>query len=381
MKKNNLSIQFVVKYTKYCNLRCSYCYEYNELHQKDHMQFSDIKKFFLNCKPYIEKNCNHVDFIWHGGEPFLIPIKNYLKIKELQQEIFSKNITITNGTQTNLTILTSKHIDFLKNQQFFNSVGISFDVYGDQRVDINNQLKTDKILHNIQQLIQHKIPIGAICVLAQNTYPYVKEIYKFYDDLKIPVRFLPIYRSAYEQQEEKHALTISQILVAIQILLEQWSTSKNATSVDPLDEYIDYAINFILDQKLKSFQQKEDEQTFIVNKDGNIWGLSETYDDKYKYGNIFEEDLNKLLNSEERQKANQNSQQRINKFCKNCQYFGYCSGSFVANATPQQELQILKETCLVKVSIDYIVAFFHDKKLDKFLAGKVSKNTKKMLEL
>jgi uncharacterized protein len=345
------------------------------------MQFSDIKKFFLNCKPYIEKNCNHVDFIWHGGEPFLIPIKNYLKIKELQQEIFSKNITITNGTQTNLTILTSKHIDFLKNQQFFNSVGISFDVYGDQRVDINNQLKTDKILHNIQQLIQHKIPIGAICVLAQNTYPYVKEIYKFYDELKIPVRFLPIYRSAYQQQQEKHALTMSQILVAIQILLEQWSTSKNATPVDPLDEYIDYAINFILDKKLKYFQQKEDEYTFIVNKDGNMWGLSETYDDEYKYGNIFDEDLTKLLNSEGRRKANKNSQQRINNFCQNCQYFGYCSGSFVANATPHQESHILKEACLVKASIDYIVAFFHDKKLDKYLTGKVSKNTKKMLEL
>lgn len=380
MKKNK-ALQFVVKYTKYCNLRCSYCYEYNELHQKDQMQLSNIKKFFLNCKPYIEENCNHVDFIWHGGEPFLIKIKNYLKIKELQEEIFSKDITITNGTQTNLTILSQNHIHLLKNKQFFNSIGISFDVYGDQRVDINNQLKTNTVLHNMQQLIENKIPFGAICVLAKNTYPYVREIYKFYDDLKIPVRFLPIYRSAYEQQEEKHALTMSQILVAMQILLEEWSISKHATPVDPLDEYIDYAINFILHKKLKYFQQKEDEYTFIVNKDGNLWGLSETYDDEYKYGNIFDEDLKKLLNSKGRRKANQNSQQRINKFCQNCQYFGYCSGSFVANATPQQELHIFKEGCLVKTTIDYIVAFFHDKKLDKYITEKASRNTEKMLEL
>jgi hypothetical protein len=38
--------------------------------------------------------------------------------------------------RVNLSVLTDRHIDFLKAKRFFNhAVGASFDVYGDQRVD------------------------------------------------------------------------------------------------------------------------------------------------------------------------------------------------------------------------------------------------------
>jgi sulfatase maturation enzyme AslB (radical SAM superfamily) len=30
-------LEFVVKLSKYCNLRCSYCYEFEDLHKKDRM--------------------------------------------------------------------------------------------------------------------------------------------------------------------------------------------------------------------------------------------------------------------------------------------------------------------------------------------------------
>jgi len=366
MKKK---LQFVVKYTKHCNLRCAYCYEYNELHKTDKMQFSEIEKFFINCKNYLLKEASsHVNFIWHGGEPFIVDLKNYKKIQQLQKEIFPKTIVVSNAIQTNLTILTDKHIHFLKEESFFNSIGISFDVYGDQRVDIKNRLQTELVLNNLQKIIKNEISVGAISVLAKNTYPYVREIYQFYDELNIPIRFLPIYRSAYEEQAHEHALTVKEILNSMQMLLEEWSSSKTAISVDPLEEYIGYVIDFIQKrQPLNFFNKREDEHTFILNMNGDLWGISETYDDEYKYGNVFNEDLENIFNSKGREKALLDSEKRCKKFCNNCLYYGFCSGNFVSNMTPPEELNSEKEGCIVKLSIDLIIKFFQDKNIDSYI--------------
>jgi len=366
MKKN---IQFVVKYTKHCNLRCAYCYEYNELHKTDKMQFSEIEKLFLNCKDYLNKEASaHVNFIWHGGEPFIVDLKNYKKIQQLQEKIFPENIVVSNGVQTNLTILTEKHIQFLKEENFFNSMGISFDVYGDQRVDIKNRLQTDLVLSNLQNIIKNKISVGAISVLAKNTYPYVREIYKFYDELNIPMRFLPIYRSAFDEQVEEHALSVKEIMNAMQMLLEEWSSSPTAVSVDPLEEYISYAIDFIKKEERRDyFNKEEDEHTFILNMNGDLWGVSETYDEEYKYGNVFNEKLEEIFNSEGRNKALACSKKRSERFCNSCIYYGYCSGSFVSNMTPPEALNSEKEGCMVKLSIDLIIKFFEDKNIDQYI--------------
>ena len=47
------------------------------------------------------------------------------------------------------------------------------------------------VLRNLQRLRDADIRFGAIVVLARNTLPRIREIYRFYDSLGIPVRLLP----------------------------------------------------------------------------------------------------------------------------------------------------------------------------------------------
>lgn len=70
--------QFVVKISKYCNLRCTYCYEYHELGRKQRMSLDHIRRFFDNVAVHAAANDFHsVSFLWHGGEPFLVPLDYY----------------------------------------------------------------------------------------------------------------------------------------------------------------------------------------------------------------------------------------------------------------------------------------------------------------
>ena len=70
----NSSLQFVVKVSKYCNLRCDYCYEFPHLGNAARMSLDQIRAAFQNIKSSIaELAIENVDFISHGGEPLFDP--------------------------------------------------------------------------------------------------------------------------------------------------------------------------------------------------------------------------------------------------------------------------------------------------------------------
>ncbi len=73
--------QFVIKISKYCNLRCDYCYEYPHLGNKARMSLEQLRALFENIAASADElSLRELNFIWHGGEPFLVPIAVYERI-------------------------------------------------------------------------------------------------------------------------------------------------------------------------------------------------------------------------------------------------------------------------------------------------------------
>jgi uncharacterized protein len=348
--------QFVVKISKYCNLRCAYCYEYAELANKRRMSPDTMEKIFNNIAQYaIANNFGDVQFVWHGGEPFMIPLDYYESIGMLQRDIFGEKIEALNVVQTNLTILTDQHLQFLKAEKFFKSVGISFDVYGDQRVDTQGRLKTEAVLNNIQQLVDNDITFGGIAVLARNTLPHVSRIYKFYDKLGVPFRYLPFYLHAFEDQINLHAITYVELVSALQLIFDEWIASEKATLVEPIDDYIDFAIAYMSGRHDTYYHKEQDESVFVVDLDGGVWGQGESYEKDYRYGDLSQEALGDVLTSQTRRFAIEETDDRLNRHCENCQYFGACPGNYVADASPQQKAMLETSGCPVREVLDHIV--------------------------
>jgi len=72
------NLQVVVKISKYCNLRCTYCYEYAELGNRATISIANFEKLFNNLSAYTPVDCNgtsldseELKLVWHGGEPFM----------------------------------------------------------------------------------------------------------------------------------------------------------------------------------------------------------------------------------------------------------------------------------------------------------------------
>src|SRR5262249_27217641 len=149
------------------------------------------------------------------GEPLLIPVSFYDEIAQLQKAAFGDDISYSNSAQSNLTVLTERQIEWLKNKTLLQSLGISFDVFGDQRVDKLGRTRTQTIAANMQKLVDNDIDLGAIAVLSRSTLAHVRQIYEFYDSLRVGVRFLPFYMSADAAQVQVHELSYAEIVAAL----------------------------------------------------------------------------------------------------------------------------------------------------------------------
>jgi uncharacterized protein len=293
------TLQIVTKITKYCNLRCTYCYEYADLDKKERMTTDNLTAFFRHVAAFARKNgIDNVDFLWHGGEPLLVPITFYDEIVRLQKEAFGDDVSYTNSAQSNLTVLTDRHIAWLREKTLLDSIGVSFDVFGEQRVDKTGQTRTKAVAANMQKLIDNGIHFGAIAVLSRATLPYVRETYRFFDSLRLGSRFLPFYMNANEKQVQEHELTHAEVVTALNLLFDAWLESENATPVEPIAEYLEYAKTWLTGGTDPTYNVRDDECVFIVNTNGDLYGIAHAYETEYLYGNIFKQSLDEILGAQ-----------------------------------------------------------------------------------
>jgi uncharacterized protein len=352
------SPQFVFKISKFCNLRCGYCYEFPHLGDKTRISLDQIRAAFENIQGSIsELAIESANFIWHGGEPFLLPLEFYQQVALLQKEIFGDKFKYTNSIQTNLTILTDRHLEFLK-AGFFGSIGVSFDVYGDQRVDLKGRSRADLVLANMRKLIKHQIDFAAIAVLARDSLPRVKEIYRFFDGLGIKHRMLAYYRATSSEQEQRYGLSFDELIGAYEAVFHEWLASERATPVEPIKDYVRYAVRYLIGKDCERYDRFTSDRVFIIDVNGDVFNVAEAYESELCFGNLFDAPFRKSVESNARLRSIELATKRVKQHCHRCPYFGSCPGSFVANATSVERKLLNERGCLVRAMLDHILDVF-----------------------
>ena len=330
-------LQWVVKVSKLCNLRCRYCYEFPELGNRERMSLPQLEAMFSNIAEYFRGTSRKMDFVWHGGEPLLHTPGYYRKIFELQDRLLGQHgVPYTNSIQTNLTVINDDILDLLRSS--FDHIGVSIDLFGGNRVFRSGREAEEAVIKNMQRLQDEGIPFGCITVLSQSTAPHVEEIYDFFESSNVSFRLLPIYRTGYAGQLHDHELTPQEIVTALIKVVERWLTSDTEIEVRPIQEYFCHVVRYLSgDDPVKRFYDKRAaEVVMIVNTDGNIFSNGDAYDTDLCHGNIFSQGFGELRTSAGFLRACQMSEERTRQTCAQCEYHGSCSGYFMAEATPEQ---------------------------------------------
>lgn len=111
----------ILKATRLCNLRCSYCNAWREGPNQIMPREVMTRAIEQALQPQWVRR---VDFVWHGGETTLLPISFFHAALETQAKYQGTRL-VANSIQTNATLLDDEWIDLFKAGHFV--VGVSVD--------------------------------------------------------------------------------------------------------------------------------------------------------------------------------------------------------------------------------------------------------------
>ncbi|MBR1240307.1 radical SAM protein [Bradyrhizobium sp. AUGA SZCCT0274] len=329
-------LEWVVKISKLCNLRCSYCYEFNSLANRQHMTLGQIESFLQNVAGLAEIGIKRHDFVWHGGEPTLRPTSYFEDIFALQRKILGKSkVEFSNHIQTNLYRLTPQWLSLLASGAFQN-IGVSFDFSGDMRVSRSGSNSNLEVVRNMDRLTDAGIVFSAITVLHRDNIKHVDEIFDFFASIDCPFRCLPIYRDAEGRSNDPRACSTSEIRAALLRVSCRWYGSSQSIAVQPLSRCLESVQRYMATGKLSRYEKRRDHCVFVVDTNGALYGNADGYSPELSYLNVFGDDLRQLEDSQSWQDSVSASEARLRGICHECEFYGVCDGYDVAEATERE---------------------------------------------
>lgn len=189
---------FVKPIGSLCNLDCHYCYylKKENLYPKDEsfrMPDSILEQYII--QHLAASSGSVINFSWHGGEPLLLGLDYFRKIVALQHKHRPRHQRITNGIQTNGTLLDEDWCRFLAEENF--TVGLSLDgpkrMHDRYRVFKGQNPTHEEAMRGYRLLHQHRIPCDILCVVHAGNVRHPIEVYRFLKQMETScIGFLPL---------------------------------------------------------------------------------------------------------------------------------------------------------------------------------------------
>ncbi|HKU37719.1 MAG TPA: radical SAM protein [Polyangiales bacterium] len=326
------SLQWVVKASKFCNLRCSYCYEWDGLSNRDRMPFSLWERVFTAMRTLRttvqEQSRDEVglSLVLHGGEPLTLPTSYLEQVMALGHAMLDSSTT-TFGLQTNLYRLTDEKIDFIKRYKL--GVGVSLDVTPGVRKTLTGKPTESTVMQNMRRLRDAGVRFGAITVLAKHTAPRILEIYDYFAREQIPLRILPLFGGPSGRPDiESFAITEVELVEAMARLFEHWMESGAPIMLQPFVQYYEVALRRMISARTRVLDRRVDgEHVFVVDVNGDLYSFHEDYDPEHVIGNLARRQLKDILDSPEYERSLERDALLRKRYCSDCEYAAACDST------------------------------------------------------
>jgi uncharacterized protein len=178
-------LSLIVKATRLCNLRCTYCHDWREGPNQT-MNFPVMARMIASALR--DEEYDIVDFVWHGGEPTVLPFSFYEKAMLVQSRFRRPGQVVMNTIQTNGTRLSETWAKFLRDNQF--SVGVSLDgppeIHNRYRIYESGEPSFNDVSATIERLRRYDVPFSVLMVIDEGALEAgAKRIFDFFLKMKI----------------------------------------------------------------------------------------------------------------------------------------------------------------------------------------------------
>lgn len=334
-------MNFILKLSKLCNLRCTYCYEYDSLADRERMPLAGLEFFLRHLAEALEAmpSAPRVRFILHGGEPLLLP-RAYLAAVcgAMEHHLGQRGLLHDIALQTNLTRLDDDAIALLRSHRI--SLGVSFDVLGEQRVDAGGCSADHRVVGNMQRLVDDGLGFGGIAVMHAHNVDAVRHIHAFYQELGVSMRLLPIFaRHEPDARTAPLMLTAERVVAALCELADHLLDHPDPIPVRPLEEWMRAAARTVHGVRGPAHDPMRDgEWAVIVDTNGDVYNHGDAYTAEGWYGNLFQQTWAEIAAGPARRRMHRRRMARA-VTCEGCRFDGRCNRLPVIEAYQSQQLE------------------------------------------
>jgi uncharacterized protein len=314
-----------------CNLNCSYCYYINKQNLYPQNTLYSMTDDIL--EKYIARHidaCSEqtINFSWHGGEPTLLGAGYFKKIISYQQKYKPQGCRITNGIQTNGTILDDNFCSFLAEESF--TVGISIDGPGElhdqYRHDKNQKPTYTQVMQGLALLQKHRIPYDVLCVVHDQNVQYPVELYRFFKEIGARyLTFLPLV----ELDSDDHSISSRTVPAEafgefLCTIFDEWQANDiGSINIQIFEEAIGTA--FGREHGLCIFRETCGDIP-VIEHNGDFFSCDHFVDRKHYIGNIRDNSLADMIENSSQRAFGNAKRDTLPVSCKTCNVLSMCNG-------------------------------------------------------
>ena len=320
-----------------CNLDCHYCY-----YLKKERLYPKGESFRMPDDVLEEYIVQHIEaspetvirFSWHGGEPTLLGLDYFRKIIAIQRKHQPRNQYITNGIQTNGTLLDEEWCRFFAAEGF--AVGLSLDGPAEMndryRVTKDQKPTHQQTMRGYRLLQKHRIHTDILCVVNAHNAQFPLQVYRFFKQIDAKyINFLPMVEA---QPNAKGGVSYTSVPA------EAWGMFLCAIFDEWRDQDVGQVKVRIFEEAARiAFNQEHSLCIFrptcgdipVVEHNGDFYSCDHFVDVEHCLGNITETPLVELLEDPAQRTFGKAKLETLPHYCEECKVRAMCNGGCPKN--------------------------------------------------
>lgn len=311
-----------------CNLNCDYCF-YLEKHRiypqtKRHRMKDTVLEQMVSS--YMNTSQPVYYFGWQGGEPTLMGLAFFEKVVEFQKKYGRRGAIVSNGLQTNATLINDPLAALWSKYKFL--VGVSIDgpkeIHDQYRTNIKGHGSHGDVLRGIDTLKRHGVEFNALVLVSASNVQHPKEIYRYLCNLDIyHHQYIPCVEFDNTGQPCSFAISGKQWGAFLCGIFDEW-IQKDTRKVSI--RLFDSILGHMMDWQYRMCSQGGRCNTyFVVEHNGDIYPCDFFVELPTRLGNILNHTWEELSCSVRYRSFSRQKSDWSNR-CKDCDFLRFCSG-------------------------------------------------------
>jgi len=321
-----------------CQYRCEYCFYADVMNNRavsnyGSMTFNTLEALVKRAMSYAEGS---VSFAFQGGEPTLVGLDFYKELMRLEKK-HNRGLQVFNSIQTNGGLINDEWAMFLKENHFL--VGLSLDgaktLHDKYRKNASGEGTYEKTLETARLFEKYGVDFNILCVVNDDIASNPIETYEAIRQFRF-LQFIPciddfdLDKRMFSPSPENYG----RFLIETFKLYLRDIQKGEYVSVRAFDNYV---------QMLKGRRPESCSMTgrctcyFVIEGNGDVYPCDFYVLDKWKLGNVLDNDFRSMLKSE-RAEEFVSSSVYMHPDCRACRHYSLCRGGCRRDREPFDDM-------------------------------------------